>query len=258
MQNKKVIIFIVLAVAVSGLAVAGAWWGRFANSRVVKELPGAKEEYQRIYDRFKNDTSMSLDAVVTLYDGNDPGTIKEKTTCRYIKQQEKYYSQFSYLQTYCNGNLIVQLDTVNQVIVISPIDEGRKKGKRSLQPTIDMLFSEQAGFRITGKVTQNNDNEREISFQSDFNPEVRSYDIIYDPATCQVKRAIIQWWKEGAAPETASGDPVWISHIDYQPMPAVNMNIEEEISKIITIKKDKIEPAVKYQHYQLHISNPEQ
>lgn len=201
---------------------------------------------------------MNLEAVITLYDGDDPATEKEKTTCRYIKRQEKYYSQFSYLQTWCNGSMVVQLDTVNQVIVVAPIIAGWKTNKKMQQPTIDMLFNEQAGFSITGKVTEKNNNERVISCQSDFNPEIRSYDITYDPASYKIKGATIQWWKEGATPGTASGNPVWISQIDYQPAPAVNMNIEEEISKIITIKKDQIEPAVKYEHYQLHISNPEQ
>jgi hypothetical protein len=258
MQKKKVIIFIVLVAAISGLSVAGTLSGWFTNSPVVDELPGAKEEYQRIYDRINKDTSMDLEAVVTLYDGDDPATIKEKTTCRYIRRQQKYYSQFSYLQTYCNGNRVVQLDTVNQVIIVSSVGPGRKKNKRTLQPTFDMLFNEQADFRITGKVTKKNNNEREITCQSDFNPEIRSFDITYDPVSYQVKRATIQWWKEGATGETATGNPVWISHIDYKSLPAVNINIDEEISKIITIKKDQIEPAVKYQNYQLHVSNPEQ
>jgi hypothetical protein len=258
MQKKKIIILLIVLVTITGLAIAGTRAGWFTNSISVNELPGAKEEYQRICDRIKNDTSINLEATIILYDGEDTATIKEKTTCRYIKKQDKYYSQFSYLQTFCNGRLIVQLDTVNQVIVVSQVQLERKRNKRAMQPTFDMLFSEQADFRITGKVTQRNDMEREITCQSDFNPEMKSFDIIYDPVTYQVKRAKIQWWKEGAIAETAADNQVWLTHIDYQPMPVVTINIEEEISKIITIKKDQIEPALKYQDYQLHVSNPEQ
>ncbi|THU40045.1 hypothetical protein FAM09_09165 [Niastella caeni] len=259
MQKKKAIIFLILAVAVSGLSIAGNLAGWFANANVDNELPGAKEEYQRICDRIKNDSSISLDASITLYDGEAPDEIKEQTTCRYIRRQDKYYSQFSYLQVFCNGKLVVQLDTVNQVIVVSPVATEHKRVKGPMrQLTFDMLFNEQADFRIAGKVIQKNDNEREISCQSDFNPEIKTFDITYDPATYQVKRATIQWWKEGVAAETAAASQVWISHIDYRQLPAVNMDIEEEISKIITIKKDQIEPALKYQDYQLHVSNPEQ
>ncbi|OQP63236.1 hypothetical protein A3860_25440 [Niastella vici] len=258
MQKKKAIIFIILAVAVSGLSVAGSLTGWFNKAEVVNELPGAKEEYQRIYDRIKNDTSLNLEAAINLYDGEAPSAIMETTTCRYIKRQNKYYSQFSYLQTFCNGNLMVQLDTVNKVVVVSPVKGEKKRNKRFMEPTIDMLFNEQADFRITGKVTQKNDNEREISCQSDFNPEIRSFDITYDPVTYQVKRATIQWWKEGSMTEQPAANKVWISHIDYRQMPPATINIDEEISKIITIKKDQIEPAVGYQDYQLHVSNPEQ
>ncbi len=259
MQRKKAIVFIILAVAISGLSVAGGLSGWFTNVNVKNELPTAKEEYQRIYDRIKNDSSMNLEATVTLYDGEVPAEIKEQTICRFIKKWDKYYSQFSYLQTYCNENWIVQLDTVNQVIIVSPVAPNRKKVKGPLmQPSFDVLFNEQADFRITGNVTQKNDKERELSCQSDFNPEVRSFDITYDPATYLVNRATIQWWKEGVMPETATASQVWISHIEYRQMPGVNIDIDEEISKIITIQKDKIEPTLKFQDYQLHISNPEQ
>jgi hypothetical protein len=258
MLKKKAMIFVLLVVVISGLSVAGTFTGWFTNTKVVNELPGVKEEYQRIADRIKKDTSVSLEATITLYDGEDPETIKEKTTCRYIKRLDKYYSQFSYLQTFCNGRLIVQLDTVNQVIMVSPVNGERKKNRRSQEPTVDMLFNDQADFRITGKVNQKNNNEREISCQSDFNPEIRSFDITYDPVTYQVKKATIQWWKEGALAATADSNAVWISHIDYRQTPAGTIDIDEEISKIITIKRDQIEPAVKYQDYQLHVSNPEQ
>ena len=79
MQRKKAIIFIILVVAISGLSVAGSLSGWFSNVNVKDELPTAKEEYQRIYERIKNDSSMNLEATVTLYDGEVPAEIKEQT-----------------------------------------------------------------------------------------------------------------------------------------------------------------------------------
>ena len=260
MQKRKIIVLIIIGlVTLSGAAVAGSWAGWFSTSVVKNELPDAKEEFKRICDRMKGDTNVNIGGAITLYDGEKPTEIKEKTSYRYLRKQEQFFSQLSFLQTYCNGNLAIQLDTVNQVIVVSNVSSGKRKGKGVMQPSMDMLFDEKADFKITGKVTQNENNERTISFQSDFNPEVKSYALTYDPVTYRVSRAVVQWWKDGGAiKETVTPNQVWISHIDYQQLPAADMNINEEINKIITIKKDQIEPALKYQDYQLHVSNPEQ
>jgi len=260
MQKRKIIVLIIiLVVTLSGLAIAGSKAGWFTRSIAVNELPDAKEECKRIFDRVKNDTNVNMGGTITLYDGEKTSEIKEKATFRFIRKQEQFYSQLSFLQTFCNGKLVVQLDTVNQVIVVADANQEKGNRKGAMQPSLDELFNEKADFNITGKVTQGNNNDRTISFQSDFNPEIKSCELTYDPTTYQVKRAVIHWWKDGGAMiETAALDRVWISHIDYQPLPVADINIDEEINKIITIKKDQISPALKYQDYQMHVSNPEQ
>jgi hypothetical protein len=128
-----------------------------------------------------------------------------------------------------------------------------------MKPSLDMLFDEKAEFKIAGKVIQSNDHERTISFQDDFRPEIRSYELTYDPATYRVKGAKIEWWKDGGAIRvTVDTSRVWISHIDYRLLPPADININEEINKIIIIKKDQIQPALQFQDYQLHVANPEQ
>lgn len=257
MHKRKIGILIILVVTVSGLALAGSKAGWFTKPTTVAELPDAKDEYKRIFDRIKSDTNVNIGGTITLYDGEKPSGIKEKTSFLYIKKEGQFYSQLSFLQTFCDGKLVVQLDTMNQVIVLAEAgkDKGSKKG--AMQPSLDELFNEKADFKITGKVTQANNNDRTLSFQSDFNPEIRSCALTYDPTTYQVKRAVIQWWKDGGVMEdVADSNRIWISHIDYQRQVTSAININEEISKIITIKKDKIEPAVKYQDYQIHVSNP--
>jgi hypothetical protein len=259
MQKRKIIILTISIVALSGVALAGSWAGWFNNSVTVNELPAAKEEFQHICERMKGDMEVNLAGTITLYDGEKPAEAKEKTTYRYIRKQEQCFSQLSYLQTFCNGKMTVQLDTVNQVIMVFNISTGKRRKKGMMQLSPDMLFDEKADFRIMGKVTQTNNNARTITLQSDFNPEIKSTALTYDPVTDQIKHAVIKWWKDGGAlKETVNSNKVWISHIDYQWLPATDMNIDEEINKIITINKDQIEPALKYQNYQLHISNPEQ
>jgi hypothetical protein len=259
MQKRKILLIIVMVVTVSGLALAGSKAGWFTKSITVNELPDAKDEYKRIFDHIKNDTCVNMEGVITLYDGEKPSEIKEKTAFRFMRIQEEFYSQLSFLQTFCNGKLVVQLDTVNQVIVIADAGKREVNGKGRMQPSLDQLFNENADFKITGEVREGNNNERIISFESDFNPEIKSCALTYDPATYLVKRAVIQWWKDGGTMvEAADSNRVWISHIDYQRQPASAINIDEEINKIITIKKDQIEPALKYHDYQMHVSNPEQ
>jgi hypothetical protein len=246
-------------VVLSGVALAGSRAGWFNTSVTVNELPEAKEEFKHICDRMKSDMNVNLTGTITLYDGEKPAEQKEKTTYRYIRKEEKFFSQLSYLQTFCNGGMTVQLDTIDQVIVVSNISTGKRKKKGMMQLAPDMLFDEKADFRIMGNVSQTIDDERIIALQSDFNPEIKSTALTYDPITYQIKHAVIKWWKDGGAlKETINPNQIWISHIDYQWLPATDMNIDEEINKIITINKGQIEPALKYQNYQLHISNPEQ
>jgi hypothetical protein len=128
-----------------------------------------------------------------------------------------------------------------------------------MQPSFDVLFNENAEFKITGKVTQNDKSERTIVLQDDFRPEIKSYEITYDPVTYQVKSVVIRWWKDGGTVMERTGESqVWVSKIEYQQQSETDINISEEINKIITIKKDQVQPALKYQDYQLHVINPEQ
>ncbi|MBO9203999.1 MULTISPECIES: flagellar basal body-associated FliL family protein [Niastella] len=259
MMKRKIILIIGSIVLLSAAAIAGNWAGWFTKTVTNTELPDAKEEYKRIAERLKNDTAVNIEGLITLYDGEKPGVIKEKTTYRLIKHQDQYYSQFGLLQSFCNGSMVVQLDTTNRVIVVADANDGSGKRKKSMQPSLDVLFDEKADFKITGQIVQNGNNERTISFQDEFRPEIRSYALTYDPATYQVNRATIQWWKDGGAfKESVDTSRIWISQIDYRRLTLVDMNINEEINKIITIKKDQVLPALQFQDYQLHVANPEQ
>jgi len=259
MQKRKIIILIIGVVILSGVAIAGTRAGWFNTPVINNELPDAKDEFERISDRMKADTSLNLAGTITLYDGEKPAEVKEKATCRYIRKGYQFYSQLGYLQTFSDGKLIVQLDTVNQMIAVAKVATGKRERKRMMQPSLDMLFDENADFGIIGKVTQTNEHERTIVLQSDFNPEVKSYALTYDPATYRVSGAVIQWWKDGGAiKETMASNKVWISHIDYQQSPASDLDIHEAINNIITINKDGVAPALLYQAYQLQVTNPEQ
>lgn len=262
MNTKKKIIFVLTAglLMITGLAIAGSWSGWFVRATEERsDLPDPKEEFSRLYQRYTKDTVMALGGTITLYDGENKGTVKEKTTFRFVKQHDQFYSQFSYLESVCNGTMLVQLDTVNQVIMVSDNLAEMTGNGGPAQPSFDALFSEKADFKITGKVTQDKtSNDRTMSFKSDFNPEIKSYSVTYDPATYRIKHAVIQWWKDAMVTDTTAGNRVWISHIDYQPLPVNDFNANELINKIITIKNDQVEPALKYQGYQVHITNPQQ
>ena len=197
--------------------------------------------------------------MITLYDGENSSAVKERSMYRFIKQQDQFYSQLSYMQSYCNGEIVVQLDTVDHVIIVADATKETGKMKRAMQPSPDVLFNEKADFKITGRVTQSNESERTILLQDDFRPEIKSYELTYDPGTYRVKNVVIKWWKDGGTiMERTDENQVWVSKIEYQQQPETVVNISEEINKIITINKDQVQPASKYQDYQLHVINPEQ
>lgn len=259
MQNRKIIILvIILALVVSGMAIAGSRAGWFKTSKTINELPDAKQEYKRVVDRFMGDSIINIGGAVTLCDGESPSVIKERLAYRFIKHHDQYYSQFGPVLSLCNGKAVVQLDTMNQLIMVANVIPEKGKKNRGIQPSLDVLLDENADYKIVGKVTQRNNNERSLTMQSDFNPQIKSCELTYDPKTYRIKRAVIQWWKDGGSGlGRTTQDQVWISNIEYQQLSGGDINISEEINKIITIKKDQIKPADKYQNYQLHVSNPE-
>ena len=260
MHKRKVIILTAaMIMLVSGIAIAGSWGSWFTTSKKLEELPDVKDEYKKIMDQYINGTIINIGGIITLYDGEKNSAIKEQSAYRFIKQQDQFYTQLSYMQSFCNGKIVVQLDTVDHVIVVADAKKEMSKMKKAMQPSFDVLFNENADFKITGKITQNDKTERTIVFQDDFRPGIKSYELTYDPVTYKVKHAAIKWWKDGGTVmERTDESQVWVSKIEYQQQPEAGINISEEINKIITIKKDQVQPALKYQDYQLHVINPEQ
>jgi len=61
---------------------------------------------------------MELAGTIRVYDGENKYALKEEKTYHYIRAGRQYYSQLSYLQIFCNGEILLQLDTVNKVVSV--------------------------------------------------------------------------------------------------------------------------------------------
>ena len=79
----------------------------------------AEEEYKKITATFfDKNTNQHIEGEITLYDGENTSKEKEKSSFVFINYGQTFYSRLGYLQTFSNGNFVVQLDTVNKYLVI--------------------------------------------------------------------------------------------------------------------------------------------
>lgn len=260
MKRIKPLMFIITLLAAAVLtAIAGNRAGWFTLGQPVAQ-PDAREEYQQLCARYlQQDSLLSLAGNIQLFDGENRKQVKEQSSFELIRQGNNgLYSRLSHVQTFGSGQWVVQLDTLNRMMIVGEAIKSPDAQGAMPQQSVDLLFSDTAAFKITGQVT-GNDQERTLSFKSDFNPEIRQYRITYNAQTYQLKRAVIEWWKDALVLDSTKTDRVWITHIDYRYRPVAKVNVDDMISRIVSIHDGKVIPAEKYKDYEVHIaSNQEQ
>ncbi|MFT3827199.1 MAG: hypothetical protein QM731_24950 [Chitinophagaceae bacterium] len=259
MNNKKTWLFTaVLLVAATGvsLAIAGNRLHWFNGTTPVagpdKEVAeDGREEYKKLYTRYTTDKdSLAMEGIITLYDGEDAKAAREEQPFRFCRKDGKMYTQLGYVHTFYNGELLVQLDTVSRRIIISKTDKKTVK-KATQQQSLDFMFADTSNFKLSSLVSGNGV-ERTLTFTSDFNPEVKECRITYTPGTYTMKKADIQWWKEGAIRDTSAVTSVWITHIEYKSWLVRNIDIDAMIAAIVSVKKKEVVLQPAYSDYQLY------
>jgi hypothetical protein len=257
MKKRKKIIALVGLLIIGSLAIAGNYSGWFNGSDNDNNQPDAKEEYRRLYERYtRTDSIMNLRGVITLYDGENPTTVKEQSNFEYAKQGKQFYSQLSSLQTFCDGKLVLQLDTVNKIIALSPMNSEDIPADQS-QSSLNMFFSDTAAFRFSGGVSGNNQ-ERTLTCRHELIPDIRLFRLIYDPVSYQLRKAEIEWWKNPLITDTTRKDEVWITKISYQNATPAPWKADELMNKIIRVTEKGIEPMTRYKDYTIYDLTSEQ
>ncbi len=231
------------------------WFGK--EEHVVQ--PNARAEFQQLCARYlQHDTVLNLGGNIRLYDGEDRRQVKEQSSFELIKQGNGMYTRLSHLQTFANEQLMVQLDTVNRIMVIAEAMENQTRNGSSLQQSVDLLFSDTAAFRLVGEVT-GNELERTLSFKSDFNPEIRQYRISYDAKTYQLKNATIEWWKDAMVSDSTNANRVWVTQIDYRYRQTAGRGVNDMMREVVALRGKEVIPTDKYKDYEVHIAfNQEQ
>ncbi len=252
-MKKKVITGIVVLMATGLLAVAGNYlWSKFSGNEK-PELPSLKDELSKIAAKYDiENNGFTIKGDINLFDGENPGAVKEKTSFYFSKKGNQFCSQLSYQQTLCNGKVVLQADTVNKILIVSTIStEALAAAQKSVMP-FDKMFSEDTtSFRISGTVSETG-KQRKVYFKNDYTPEVRSVSLFYDTLQYNVIKSEIEWWKDaGAVEENTKGNPVWITKINYEYLPFQDLNIDEKISRFVSIKDNKAEPALPYKDYKI-------
>lgn len=234
--------------------IAGTYNRWLGGGSATTEQPDAVAEFRKIGQHFLQDSLLHITGVIRLYDGEQPGRVREQNSFQLLRDGADSYNRLGYMQSFVSNGLMVQLDTVNQLMVIgdAPEQAGATLG---LQQSTGMLFNDSTAFAATGTVS-GDAKERTLTLRSDLRPEISSYQLTYDPATYRMKRAVIEWRKEEAVPDTADRRKVWITQIDYSYQPVATVKVSEMMKRVIVQTRDTILPTDRYSDFQLHITKP--
>lgn len=256
MIAKKLIPALVLVLTLAGFLTATAryhWWKKASPTpAVAAPLPAAVEEYRKILQRAHGtDSTSDLSGTIHIYDGENKNALKETKTFRYSRSGTQYYMQLSYLQTFCNGKVLLQLDTVHKRILLSRPAVTATPGNNTGRDPINALFSDTARFKVSGIVSSGQGGERALQLQSDFNPQIRAYRLYYDTLTYSLHHAEIEWWKNGPDADGPASDKIWLVKMIYENHPDTQLNPDDRIKEIISIVKGGIRPTAAYRDYQV-------
>jgi len=256
MMAKKIFLVFVLATLIVLLfAAVGQKVGlKHIAPTNEKELPAAAGEYRRIMERFSGaDSNIDLSGTIRIYDSENKYALKEQRGFRYTRYGSQFYTRLSCLQTFCDGSLMLQLDTLNRTITVSKATVGQKGSANPVIQSFDRLFSDTATFRISGKVSELA-SERILKMQSDFNPEIRSCSLIYDTLSYRLHRAEVEWWKQIPTGDKNSTGKIWLAKLDYHYQSPVPFDMHKRIDSIILIKDGHVYNRPAYKDYQVNTS----
>ena len=260
-NTRKITGLVAAAIGVSLLALAGKQvadkYTRHTGRRNYVALPPAKDEYAKLLQRFvQADSTTLISGTVTLYDGEQPGVLKEKSDFLSVKEGKSFYSKISGVEMMYNGKYYAQADSLHKILMVAGVLEALPDSP--VQPAVggmvDKWFSDTASFRVAGEVS-GDDKERTITIHSDFNPGIQYFTLRYSPANYSVKGAEIRFWKNNRAEaDTLAGkDKVWISRIEYGTGHADRTDVNQQMSRVFKVEKHRVITTPAYSDYRIMI-----
>lgn len=257
MKSKYKVMMLVLAVLIVSTGTVALAKGWFNKPNVVTEQFDAAVEWQKLMNRYsqlQQAGGLNMEGNIILFDGKEPGKIKEQNTTLLQCQGKQYYYTMAGVKYLCDGEILLQVDPINQFVILSKVPEMPKLNQQILPQINQQPDQNQEGFRITGTV-EGDDKKRKISIKTEMNPDVKNYSVVYDPSTYNITDVEIEWWKNNLSESKADEANTWITKIKYQHHPSVTLNMEEEMKKVIAVIDGKITLIGDAKDYKLEVIN---
>jgi hypothetical protein len=258
MSPKTILLSALMLLALAGVIAATSsrhWWKAATAAPPVagQNLPSPASEYGRLRQRFQvTDSAMDISGTIRIYDGETDGLLKEAKLFRSFRHGRQWFNQLSYLQTWCDGDLVLVLDTVHRQIEVSKLVAGGGQGPLAANMSAAMLFGDTAQFRLGGDVEQES-GQRILRLRSELNPEIKVCRVYYDTASYRLHRTEIEWWKDRIGRDT-SGSNIWLARLDYVYRPRSAQDIGQEMRRYITLGPGGIKPADRYADYHVKVN----
>lgn len=255
--KNKIVILSLSAVILSACSIAFAKeWFRPAKE-TEKELPAPDSEWEKLIAKFQElqkGNGLNLEGQIQLFDSEKPDVIKEQNTTVMQQKGNQFYYAVAGVRYYCDGNMMVQVDPVNRMVLVSKATQSSNPASQMIPQLNNAIDSTEQGFRITGTV-EGDQTERRLIIQNEQTPEIKNYTIIYNPNTYQINGLNIEWRKENYLLDQSKTASSWQTRIRYTYHPSKDLNIDAEIRKIISVEKGKISLIGQEKDYALEVIN---
>ncbi|MBW7893162.1 MAG: hypothetical protein H3C48_19525 [Chitinophagaceae bacterium] len=245
MYTKKIKMSLAGLLVAAGLAVT-AGIGKWRHNT---ELPIPVEEgetvFKKLYAKLADfNADLNISGSITLYDGE---AIKEKTSFELLRQKYRVYHRLDYIKQISNESISVRLDTVNKYLWVGkPDKEMLRKYRKGMLP-FSGLTADSSFFKVVSLPGD----KPAIEIFNDYQPEIKSCVLMYDPQNYIIQQAIIQWWKQPGSPDN---NEYYKTVIDYQYNAAASRNIDELLGSVVTVRRKKVEVNPFYADYRLELA----
>ena len=258
MRFKTILLTGALVLMLAGViaATTGAgWWKRSVVQAAHgnDDLPGARAEYGRLMKQFRvRDSAMDIWGMIRIYDEEKGGELREARPFRYYRSGFQYYSELSYLQTYCDGKMVLEVDTLHRRMRVSKFNGHDLKGPFFGMLSAEQLFSDTGRLTLNGTLEQRQA-ERVLTLHSDNGPEIRACRVYYDTISYRLHRTEIEWWKDMSGLDTAS-NRVWLAKLEYNYRERGDPDIGKEMRTYIVTGPGGIKSTGRYANFKVVVN----
>lgn len=199
MTKRRILIrsfFLAATVAVLGTAYALAKQSGLLNN-AEKNQPSITDPWkilQQIHLYYERNPVFGQTYDIRLYSEKEPGVILEQYNCVYYSGNGKVYSSLGPGETYCDKDMLISADLENKVIDLAPLQPELLALNLPALKELKKLVGE-----MKGQLNVIEENGKQVlTFKTEFDTEIKSYRVSFNPVTWAITTVKIEIWKEGA------------------------------------------------------------